>query len=94
MTCYELNISDAHAEWPTGSINNVKSVLPEKPNTIEKWNTFEITAEGNHLILKLNGKTTVDVRDERRATGTIALQEGGGNASGLIRFRNVKVRPF
>lgn len=94
MTCYELNIFDTHAEWPTGSINNVKSVLPEKPNTTEKWNTLEIRAEGNHLILKLNGKTTVDVRDDRRATGTIALQEGGANASGLIRFRNVKIRPL
>jgi 3-keto-disaccharide hydrolase len=92
--CYEVNIFDTHAEWPTGSINNVKTVLPEKPNTTEKWNTFEITAEGNRLVLKLNGKTTVDARDDRRANGTIALQEGGANASGLIRFRNVKIRTF
>jgi hypothetical protein len=42
--------------------------------------------------VKINGATTVDVRDERRASGTIALQEGGANASGLIRFRNVKIR--
>ena len=94
MACYEVNIFDAHAEWPTGSINNVKTVLPDRPNTTEKWNTFEITADGNRLVLKLNGKTTVDARDERRANGTIALQEGGANASGLIRFRNVKIRPF
>jgi hypothetical protein len=94
MICYEINIFDTHAEWPTGSINNVKSVLPEKPNTTEKWNTYEITADGTHLIVKINGKTTVDARDERRANGTIALQEGGANASGVIRFRNVKIRPL
>jgi len=94
MTCYEINIFDAHAEWPTGSINNTKSVLPNKPNTTEKWNTVEITADGNHLVVKLNGTTTVDVRDDRRSSGTIALQEGGANASGLIRFRNVKIRPL
>jgi len=94
MTCYEINIFDTHAEWPTGSINNTKSVLPNKPNTTEKWNTLEITGDGNHLIVKVNGATTVDVRDERRSTGTIALQEGGANASGLVRFRNVKVRAF
>jgi len=92
MTCYEINIFDAHAEWPTGSINNTKSVLPNKPNTTEKWNTLEITANGNHLVVKVNGATTVDVRDERRPGGTIALQEGGANASGLVRFRNVKIR--
>jgi hypothetical protein len=94
MTCYEINIFDAHAEWPTGSINNTKSVLPNKPNTTEKWNTLEITANGNHLVVKVNGATTVDVRDERRPGGTIALQEGGANASGLVRFRNVKIRPL
>jgi hypothetical protein len=92
--CYEVNIFDTHAEFPTGSINNVKTVLPERPNTTEKWNTFEVLADGNHLVLKLNGKTTVDARDDRRANGKIALQEGGANASGVIRFRNVKIRPF
>jgi 3-keto-disaccharide hydrolase len=94
MACYEINIFDTHAEFPTGSVNNVKSVLPDRPNTTEKWNTFEITADGTHLIVKLNGKTTVDARDERRANGKIALQEGGANASGVIRFRNVKIRPL
>ena len=94
MACYEVNIFDAHAEFPTGSINNVKTVLPDRPNTTEKWNTFEVTAEGSHIVLKLNGKTTVDARDERRAGGTIALQEGGANASGVVKFRNVKIRPL
>jgi len=92
--CYEINIFDAHAEFPTGSINNVKTVLPDRPNTTEKWNTFEVMAEGSHIVLKLNGKTTVDARDERRANGTIALQEGGANASGVVRLRNVKIRPL
>ena len=54
----------------------------------------EVTAEGSHIVLKLNGKTTVDARDERRAGGTIALQEGGANASGVVKFRNVKIRPL
>ena len=94
VLCYEVNIFDAHAEFPTGSINNVKTVLPERPNTTEKWNTFELMAEGSHIVLKLNGKTTVDARDERRASGTIALQEGGANASGVVKFRNVKIRPL
>jgi hypothetical protein len=94
MTCYEANIFDAHAMWPTGSINNVKTSLPDKPNTVGKWNTFEIAANGNHLVIKVNGRTTVDVQDQRLATGPIALQEGGAGAAGLVRFRNVKVRPL
>jgi hypothetical protein len=94
VACYEVNIFDAHAEWPTGSINNTKTVLPNRPNTTGQWNTMEIRAEGNHLIVKVNGATTVDVRDDRLSRGTIALQEGGGNATGVIKFRNVKIRPL
>jgi hypothetical protein len=80
--------------WPTGSINNLKTSLPDKPNTVGKWNTFEIAANGTRLVIKVNGRTTVDVEDTRLANGTIALQEGGAGASGLVRFRNVKVRPL
>ena len=39
VLCYEVNIFDAHAEFPTGSINNVKTVLPERPkrSTERQW---------------------------------------------------------
>jgi len=94
MACYEANIFDAHAMWPTGSINNLKTSLPDKPDTVGKWNTFEIQANGNHLVIKVNGRTTVDVQDQRLASGPLALQEGGANQSGLVRFRNVKIRPL
>jgi hypothetical protein len=94
MSCYEANIFDAHAMWPTGSINNLKSSLPDKPDTVGKWNTFEIQANGNHLVIKVNGRTTVDVQDQRLANGPLALQEGGANQSGVVRFRNVKIRPL
>jgi hypothetical protein len=90
--CYEVNIFDAHEQWPTGSINNLKTVLPDRPNTTDRWNTFEIIAKGTNLIVRVNGTTTVDVKDDRRPNGTIALQQGGGGAVGLVRFRNVKVR--
>jgi hypothetical protein len=94
MACYEANIFDAHAMWPTGSINNLKASLPDKPDTVGKWNTFEIQANGNHLVIKVNGRTTVDVQDQRLSNGPLALQEGGANQSGLVRFRNVKIRPL
>ncbi len=91
--CYEANVFDTHDRWPTGSINNLETSLPNPPDTIGKWNTFEILADGNHLAITVNGRTTVDVQDERLASGPIALQEGGGGGMGLVRFRNVKIRP-
>ena len=87
-TAYEVNIFDPHDSWPTGSINEVAKIQT-MPNTAGKWNTFEITADGDHLMVKLNGETTVDARDQRHARGPIGLQYNG---SGQVKFRNVKIR--
>src|SRR5689334_2842768 len=59
-TAVEVNISDTHKTWPTGSINEVARV-PVTPTTINRWNHYEITADGPHIVVTLNGATTVDV---------------------------------
>jgi hypothetical protein len=92
-TCYEVNIYDPHELWPTGSVNEVQSVLPNRIDTAGRWNLYEITLNGSQIIVKLNGKTTVDARDERFGAGTIALQANGpGSGGGIVRFRNIKLR--
>ena len=40
------------------------------------------------------GQWTADAQDQKLASGTIALQQGGRGEFGLVRFRNVKVRPL
>ena len=87
-TAYEVNIFDEHDSWPTGSINEV-SKIAAVPSTVNKWNRFEISAVGDHLTVKLNGKTTVDAHDERHTKGVLGLQYNG---SGNVKFRNLKVR--
>lgn len=88
---YEVNIYDPHEKWPTGSINEVARVK-RAPATVGKWNTYEITAEGNHLVVRLNGEVTVDVRDDKYARGPIALQQFNGK--GEVRFRGVRLKPL
>jgi len=88
---YEVNIFDPHEKWPTGSINEVAKTS-EIPKTPGHWNTYDLTAEGDHLVVKLNSQTTVDVRDGKRTCGTIALQNLTGD--GAVRFRNLKLRPL
>lgn len=85
---FEVNIYDPHDSWPTGSINEIAKIQT-MPNTTGKWNTFEITADGDHLMVKLNGETTVDARSDRHTHGPIALQY---NARGEVRFRNIKLK--
>ena len=44
-----------------------------------EWITYEIIAEGNHVVIKVNGETTSDYTDEHRlyTKGHIVLQQHG-----------------
>ena len=88
---YEVNIFDAHAKWPTGSLSGI--ARPEKPvKTVGQWNTFELTVRGGYFVVELNGNLAVEANDGRFARGTIALQQLDGK--GEVRFRNLKLRPL
>lgn len=88
--CYELNIAPSGNPFPTGSL--VKRKKAESGNvTAGEWNTFEVTAEGGHFVVKLNGTTVVDYIDPKPiARGRIALQHNQGQ----VEFRNVKLKPL
>jgi 3-keto-disaccharide hydrolase len=87
-TCYEANIFDQRPDpaYRTGGITHIASPKT-KIDAGGHWNTYEISAKGNHLTVTLNGTVTVDVEDASHAAGPIALQY----AKGTIRFRNVKL---
>jgi hypothetical protein len=86
---YEVNIYDARPDQTgaTGAIvDTAPSLVPMK--AAGKWNTVEIRAEGNHLMVTMNGTKTVDVMNSKYASGPIGLQYGAG----VVKFRNVKIR--
>ena len=90
--CYELNICDSHPKFKTGSL--VGRAQPGKVATGEGvWKTFHVTVEGNRIIARLDGELVLEFEDETeglRTSGFIGLQKN----EGLIRFRNVFVRPI
>jgi hypothetical protein len=89
--CYEVNIFDKRPDpsYGTGAIVDVAKVNP-MPKAADQWNTYEITAQGSHLVVKLNGEKTADVEDSKHAEGPIALQYGAGT----VKFRKVQIRPL
>jgi hypothetical protein len=87
---YEINISDDHKTFPTGSIVEVIRFDPP-PKTAEQWNTFEIAAEGDHIVVKLNGTVTADIKNSLHYAGAIVLQAFG---KGKVKFRNLKIKPL
>lgn len=90
-TCYEVNIFDKRPDpaYGTGAIVDFARVY-RMPKAAGRWNTFTITASGNRLIVKMNGETTVDIHNDRFASGNIALQYGGG----VVKFRKVSIKPI
>jgi len=90
-TCYEANIYDQRPDpsYGTGAIVKVAKVDP-MPKAGGKWNTYEITMNGPHLQVVLNGQKTVDVQDSKLSAGPLALQHG----IGTIKWRKVEIRPL
>jgi hypothetical protein len=93
--CYEVNIFDKRPDplYGTGAIVDVAKVSP-MPKAGGKWNTYEITARGSRLTVKLNGVQTADAQDSKHARGPIGLQYAPGAVkdSGTIKFRKVEIR--
>lgn len=56
------------------------------------WNKVEIIAHGTRMELKLNGVTTVVVKDQQSSTGVIALQLHRGPGM-RVEFRKIEVQP-
>ena len=91
VDCYELNICDSHAAFPTGTLVKRKT-LDEKHNVEGEWHTYHVALEGQRLQVSLDGKPILDYTDESETPspyGQIGLQMNGGK----IEFRNVVLRP-
>ena len=88
-SCYEINIWDTRPDpsYGTGAIVDVAKVSP-MPRAGGQWNTLEISAQGDQLVVKLNGQVTAQARDGKHAKGYLALQYG----SGIVKFRKVQIR--
>jgi hypothetical protein len=99
-TCYEVNIWDIRPDpkYGTGGIVDHAAVpVPLTNKAGGRWNTYEISAKGPQLTVKLNGVQTVSIQDGKHASGPFALQYGAGvqgARGGPIKWRKVQIRPL
>ena len=97
---YEVQIRDKNpgrysgGSYLTGSLVNVAKAPETAKIKPGEWNTFEITAQGDHFVIIYNGVKVVDAYDSRLTNGAIGLQlahpEDARGAD--IEFRNLKVK--
>jgi hypothetical protein len=65
-----------------------KSAAAEKPEG--QWNLYEITVEGPHVVVRVNGRTVNEATGATVVPGHIGLQSEGGE----IQFRKVDLLPI
>jgi hypothetical protein len=87
--CYEANIFDPRRDptCGTGALVQIAKVV-SMPEAGGRWNTYDITVKGTHIVLILNGVKTVYVQDAKFRDRRIGLQY----ATGVVKFRNVRIR--
>ncbi len=87
--CYELNIAPAEYPFPTGSF--VQRQKAEGVEHREGWRTYEVTLEGGHATVMLDGQTVLEYEDpEPLRRGHIGLQFNEGK----VAFRNIRLKPL
>jgi len=96
--CYEVNIWDLRPkpEHGTAAIVDVVAVTQPRPQAGGRWNTFHVTAKGDHLVVFMNGIKTAEAHDRKHARGVIGLQHAAGvkGDTSPIKFKKVEIRPL
>ena len=86
---YEVQIwRQQPAGYNTGSIVGTAKTARDYAFKADQWNQLQITADGDHIVVVLNGETTLDTRDAKFPEGHIRLQY----QQFPITFRNMKIR--
>jgi hypothetical protein len=99
---YEVQVNNTHTDWrKTGGLYAVKDV-DESPAKDNEWFTEHIIVRDKRIIIKVNGKTTVDWTEpegfklenqpgRKLSSGTFALQ--GHDPKSVVYFKNIMVKP-
>ncbi len=89
---YEAQVNNSHKDWRrTGSLYAIEDVK-EQLVPDDTWWEQHIIAQGNHIIIKVNGKTAVDYIDkENRFTkGYLALQQH--DPGSVVQYKELMYR--
>jgi len=88
--CYELNIAAPDVSpFSNGSFVNRQKAT--KYVAAQDWRTYEVSAEGGHFLVKIDGELVLDYTDPQPlGRGRIGLQFRAGEVS----FRNIRLRPL
>lgn len=89
---YEAQVNNTHQDWRrTGGLYGISDVK-EQLIPDDTWWEQDIIADGNHIVIKVNGKTVVDYVDaqNRFTKGYFALQQH--NPGSVVEYKDLMYR--
>jgi hypothetical protein len=105
---YECQVNTTHTDpKKTGGLYAVRDVMNVAPSKDGEWFDYYIKVDGKHIILAINGKTTVDwvepadwdpaktlknMPGRKLSSGTIALQ--GHDPKSTTYYKDLSIRPL
>ena len=102
---YEVQLNNTHGDpKKTGGLYAVQDVMDDSPVKDDEWFTQEVTVEGNHIVVRVNGEVTTDyveptdverpadMRGRKLSHGTVALQ--GHDPDSEVHVRKVMIKPL
>lgn len=91
---YEAQVNNSGGDpVRTGSLYNFAKNFKQVANDKE-WFNQHIICKGNHIVIKVDGKTITDFTDEKNTfkKGLVALQQH--DPGSVVRYKNLKVKPL
>lgn len=101
---YEAQINATHSDKiKTGSLypsfnpkltdeQKKKILILQAPHKADEWFTQEVTVDGNQIVIKVNGKVTVEYIDTNNTykSGHFAIQQH--DPKGVVKVRKIEVK--
>jgi hypothetical protein len=86
---YEAQVDHHDPNNPTGSLYG-RSKAAKVVTRDGDWFTMQVTADGPHIVIEVNGATVVDTHDTTFQGGMIALQ--AHDPSSVVEYRDVEIK--
>jgi len=86
---YEAQVDHHDPNNPTGSLYG-RCKAAKVVTRDGDWFTMQVTADGSHIVIEVNGETVVDTHDTTFQGGMIALQ--AHDPSSVVQYRDVEIK--
>lgn len=87
---YRVPLSDSVKDWPAGSIIKRAAAQPSSI-ALNTWHSVTVEANGNHIRIEIDGRSTADIHDDSARAGYIGFESVRGAG---LDLRNLRAKPL